>query len=61
MFTPIIHNLEAGTELFSLCQQYNELITKKPVKGTLEQKVAAQRVWKADCSMLLCRINQAGV
>lgn len=60
MFTPILHNLSEDTELFNLCQQYNELITKKLTYGNLEQKIAAQRVWKADCSILLSRINQAG-
>lgn len=59
MFSPVLHNLESGTELFSLCQAYNEMITRKSTKGTLEQKVAAQRVWKNDCADLLVRINQA--
>lgn len=60
MFQPIIHNLEVGTDLSSLVQQYNLLITKKPTFGNLEQKIAAQRVWKGDCQDLLIRINNAG-
>lgn len=51
MFTPIIHNLPDNHPAYATCQHYNSLIANKP-KGadmTLDQKIEAQRLWKAQC------------
>lgn len=51
MFSPIIHNLPEWHPAYVACQNYNALIANKP-KGadmTLDQKIEAQRLWKAQC------------
>ncbi len=62
MFTPIIHNLSENHPAYNACQHYNSLIANKP-KGadmTLDQKIEAQRLWKAQCQDALdevCRLR----
>ncbi len=51
MYTPIIHNLTLGDLGYNEAQAFNALIGSKP-KGadmTLDQKIEAQRLWKAQC------------
>lgn len=51
MFIPIIHNLSENDPAYEACQAYNNLLANKP-KGagmTLDQKIEAQRLWKAQC------------
>lgn len=59
MFTPIIHNLAENHPAYEVCQRYNSLIANKP-KGadmTLDQKIEAQRLWKAQCQDALNTVN----
>ncbi len=59
MFTPIIHNLSENHPAYEACQHYNALIANKP-KGndmTLDQKIEAQRLWKAQCRDALNTVN----
>ena len=49
MYTPIIHNLAPHDLGYNEAQAFNLLIANKP-KGndmTLDQKIEAQRLWKA--------------
>lgn len=59
MFLPIIHNLADNHPAYDACQRYNALIANKP-KGlgmTLDQKIEAQRLWKAQCQDALNTVN----
>lgn len=59
MYTPIIHNLQPGDLGYNEAQAFNTLIGNKP-KGadmTLDQKIEAQRLWKAQCQDALNTIN----
>ncbi len=59
MFLPIIHNLSENHPAYAACQHYNSLIANKP-KGadmTLDQKIEALRLWKAQCQDALNTVN----
>ena len=59
MFLPIIHNLSENHAAYEACQHYNGLIANKPkgVDMTLDQKIEAQRLWKAQCQDALNTVN----
>ncbi len=59
MFSPIIHSLSENHPAYEACQNYNSLIANKPkgIDMTLDQKIEAQRLWKAQCQDALNTVN----
>jgi len=53
IFNHILHNTDNKK-----IKAYNRLITKKPTGGNLQQKIEAQKAWKAKCQALLNEIRQ---
>lgn len=61
MYTSIIHNLKEGDLGYNEANAFNALIANKPkgVDMTLDQKIEAQRLWKAQCDDAYNMVKQS--